>query len=160
MKPKQRRYAPKPKPQVNTHVPYALLLNPEALYLVQASFRSMEEVLRRNVAAPGWRLALAAETFSQVKQKVSKMLLAPGEAVEFDYNELLIIRTCLQLYTIDLLYETNAGAERVGRAVLPGGEFAAARPSNAAATLRLTRLLLSVPSRKRTPGNCSGVRLF
>ncbi len=117
MKPKQRRYAPKPKPQVNTHVPYALLLNPEALYLVQASFRSMEEVLRRNVAAPGWRLALAAETFSQVKQKVSKMLLAPGEAVEFDYNELLIIRTCLQLYTIDLLCmkQTPERSELVGQ---------------------------------------------
>jgi len=49
------------------------------------------------------RIPFALNTFRRVKQKVFDMLCAPGERFELDWNELLIVRTCLQLYTIDLL---------------------------------------------------------
>jgi hypothetical protein len=38
-----------------------------------------------------------------VKQKVSALLAASGEIISFDGNELLLIRACLQIYTIGLL---------------------------------------------------------
>jgi hypothetical protein len=103
MKPKKRHASPSvQRPVAQKHLP-TMAFSAEALTVIQASFQSMEKTLTRSPFLTHPRLPFALETFTQVKQKVSAMLAAPRETLSFDGNELLIIRVCLQVYTIDLL---------------------------------------------------------
>lgn len=89
----------------------------EALSILEASFTSMDQVIKRHSYLPDPHLPFAVETFQNVKRKVSDMLRAPGETFELDGNEVLIMRTCLQVYIIDLLH-MQATPERLHQIIL------------------------------------------
>lgn len=104
MKPKHRRYSAKVRqPVMSQQVLPMTAFTLEALGVLEASFATMEQVFKRQRYLIDPRLPFAFETFKSVKQKVFDMLRAPGVVFELDGNEVLIIRTCLQVYTIDLL---------------------------------------------------------
>ena len=111
MKPKYRRLhaeVPQPARQPQLHT---MEFTAETLMVLEASFETMEEVFKRSSSISHPLLPFALETFKQVKQKVFDMLRAPGTVFEFDWNEVLIVRTCLQIYAIDLMC-MQATAER------------------------------------------------
>lgn len=103
MKPKHRRYSPQVRQTAARQQLHTMEFTAEALIVLEESFQTMEEVFKRSGYSANPRLPFALETFQRVKQKVFAMLRAPGERFELDWNELLIVRTCLQVYTIDLL---------------------------------------------------------
>ena len=89
----------------------AILFSFEALSLVRDSFVVFEETLKRNTGCDPHH-PFAQVTFAQVRRKVDEMLLLrelAGE-VTFDENELIIDRTCLQMYTADLLCKKSTPA--------------------------------------------------
>lgn len=92
MKQKQRRYAPR-----------TMEFDTDCLNVLQASFKTMDETFKRQTHTAHPRLPFALETYRNVKQKVKAMLDAPGTPVTLDENEILIVRTCLQVYNIDVL---------------------------------------------------------
>ena len=102
MKPKRRRgsaRARKSNTQVQMHT---AVFSVEMLSVLQSSFQAMEAVFKRQTSSHP-RLPFAFETLQRVRQKVVAMLHTPGEAVQLDANEVLIMRTCVQIYLIDLV---------------------------------------------------------
>lgn len=101
---KHHRCSPKVRQQpIRQELLHTTLFDVESLTVLQASFETMEVIFKRQTHAAHPHLPFALETFKCVKQKVFDMLHAPGQVFQFDGNEVLIIRTCLQVYCLDLL---------------------------------------------------------
>src|SRR5205807_4672692 len=103
MKPKHRRHLLKERQPVVQQEAHIMTFDMELLTVLQASFPFMEGAFERCMATSHPRVPFALEMFQCVKQKVFDMLHAPGQVFHFDGNEMVIIRACVQMYSVTLL---------------------------------------------------------
>lgn len=73
-------------------------LTAQQLAVVKKGLVCFEEVLRHNTHIPNYELVHTS--YQRVCAKVL-VSLAEGERVDFDYNELTIIATCLDMVVVD-----------------------------------------------------------
>ncbi|HTK11862.1 MAG TPA: hypothetical protein VL485_32115 [Ktedonobacteraceae bacterium] len=110
---KPRRTSSKPSGKQHT-VLHSIAFTVEALTILQASFVTLDVMFSVNANSSNPQLPFALDTFMRVRQKIADMLLAPGVAISFDSNEVVILRVSLQIYGIELTC-TNTASDRVYR---------------------------------------------
>lgn len=96
----------KGKHQRNSRIAPCFVFTPETVTLVEKAVAVFEEPLSR-ADHKEEKIAFAEETVQQVKAKLANMKQSVGEMclTTFDYNEKIIIRQSLLMYSIDLLEE-------------------------------------------------------
>ena len=94
----------KRKHQRNSRIAPCFVFTPETATLVEKAIAVFEEPLSRADHKEG-KIAFAEETVQQIKAKLIRMKQSVGEIclTTFDYNEKIIIRQSLLMYSIDLL---------------------------------------------------------
>ena len=94
----------KRKHQRNSRIAPCFVFTPETITLVEKAIAIFEEPLSR-ADHKEEKIAFAEETVQQVKAKLANMKQSVGEMclTTFDYNEKIIIRQSLLLYSIELL---------------------------------------------------------
>ena len=82
------------------------VFTPETVMLLEKAIAIFEEPLAR-ANHQDTKIAFAEETVQQVKAKLANMKHSVGEMclMTFDFNEKIIIRQSILLYSIDLLEE-------------------------------------------------------
>src|SRR5258708_4660242 len=97
----------KRKRQQNIRITPCFVFTPETITLVQKAIALLEKPLNR-INHRDEKVAFAEETVQQVKAKLAIMKQSVGAMclTTFDYNEKIIIRQSILLYSIDLLEAT------------------------------------------------------